>query len=151
MDILADTNILLRRIHRSDPQHRLTNRCLGLLIKDGNRICVTSQNLIELWVVCTRPLENNGLGLSVAHTDRVVARVEQSVMRLPDSDSIYPEWRRLVAEHAVVGKKTHDAHLVAAMKTHSITHILTFNGSDFSRYPGITVIQPQDVVPPNQE
>jgi predicted nucleic acid-binding protein len=145
MDILADTNILLRRIHRSDPQHRLTTLCLGRLIKEGNRICVTSQNLIELWVVCTRPVENNGLGLSVAHTDRIVARVEQSVVRLPDYDSVYPEWRRLVVERTVAGKKTHDAHLVAAMKVHGITHLLTFNSSDFSRYPGITVMQPQDV------
>ena len=46
MDILADTNILLRRIHRGDPQHRITQRCLNRLIKEGNRICVTSQNLI---------------------------------------------------------------------------------------------------------
>ena len=145
MDILADTNILLRRIHRGDPQHRLTTRCLGRLIKDGNRICITSQNLIELWVVCTRPVENNGLGLSVAHTDRIVARVEQSVVRLSDFDSVYPEWRRLVVEHAVTGKKTHDAHLVATMKIHGITRLLTFNSSDFSRYSGITVIQPQDL------
>src|SRR6058998_1270714 len=147
MDILADTNILLRRIHRGDPQHRLTNRCLGRLIKDGNRICATSQNLIELWVVCTRPVENNGLGLSVAHTNRIVARVEQSVSRLPDFDNVYPDWRRLVVEHGVAGKKTHDAHLVATMKIHGITHLLTFNGSDFSRYAGITVMQPQEITP----
>jgi predicted nucleic acid-binding protein len=145
MDILADTNILLRRIHRNDPQHRLTTRCLGRLIKEGNRICVTSQNLIELWVVCTRPVENNGLGLPVAHTDRIVARVEQSVLRLPDHDSVYSEWRRLVVEQTVAGKKTHDAHLVATMKVHDITHLLTFNSSDFSRYPGITVMRPQDI------
>ena len=99
MDILADTNIVLRRIHRRDPQHRITQRCLNRLIKDGNRICVTSQNLIELWTVCTRPVDNNGLGLDTVHTDRILARVERSVVRLPDSDSVYPEWRRLVTAH----------------------------------------------------
>jgi predicted nucleic acid-binding protein len=66
-------------------------------------------------------------------------------VRLPDFDSVYPEWRRLVVEQAVAVKKTHDAHLVATMKIHGITHLLTFNSSDFSRYAGITVMQPQDV------
>src|SRR6266516_2044954 len=87
MDILADTNILLRRIHRRDPQHRITQRCLNRLIKEGNRICVTSQNLIELWTVCTRPNDNNGLGLTVAQTERILTRLERSVVRLPDVDN----------------------------------------------------------------
>ena len=116
-------------------------------IKDGHRVCVISQNLIELWAVCTRPIENNGLGLDVAYTDRIVARVERSVVRLPDSDSIYPEWRRLVTLYAVAGKKTHDARLVAAMNLHGITHIVTFNSDDFARDAGITVIHPQGLAP----
>ena len=144
MDILADTNVLLRRIHRRDPQHRITQRCLNRLVKDGNRICVTSQNLIELWTVCTRPIDNNGLGLSAGQTERILARVERSVVRLPDSDSVYPEWRRLVVLYAVSGKKTHDARLVAAMKIHNIKHVLTFNTGDFARYAGIIVIHPQN-------
>lgn len=69
---------------------------------------MTFQNLIELWVVCTRPVENNGLGLSIAHTDRIVSQVEQAVLRLPDHDSVYFEWRRLVVEQKVAGKKAHD-------------------------------------------
>ena len=143
MDILADTNVLLRRIHRRNPQHRIAQRCLNRLIKDGNRICVTSQNLIELWTVCTRPADTNGLGLSAAQTERILARLERSLVRLPDADAVYPEWRRLVSLHGVSGKKAHDARLVAAMNIHAIQHILTFNGDDFARYPGITVIDPE--------
>ena len=81
----------------------------------GNRVCVTSQNLIEMWAFCTRPIESNGLGLSPSHADLVLASVEHSVFRLSDSDEIYSEWRRLVVTHGVSGKKTHDARLVAAM------------------------------------
>src|SRR5438552_4063863 len=143
IDILADTNILLRRIHRGDPQHRITQRCLNRLIKEGNRICVTSQNLIELWSVCTRPTDNNGLGLAAGQIERILARLERSIVRLPDVDTVY-EWRRLVGLHAVAGKKVHDARLIAAMNIHAITHILTFNRHDFVRYAGITVINPQN-------
>lgn len=142
MDILVDTNILLRRIHRASPQHRQTREALIKLGRDGHRFCVTSQNLIELWAVCTRPLENNGLGLTPGQTERVLARIEPFVFRLPDSDAVYPEWRRLVAAHAVRGKTTHDARLVAAMVVHGVKHILTFNVADFARYTGIEVLHP---------
>jgi predicted nucleic acid-binding protein len=39
----------------------------------------------------------------------------------------------------------HDAHIVAAMNVYGITNLLTFNGPDFIRYPGIHVIHPKDV------
>jgi predicted nucleic acid-binding protein len=54
VDILADTNILLRRIHRGSPQHRQTRDAINRLSKNGYRFCVASQNLIELWAVCTK-------------------------------------------------------------------------------------------------
>jgi predicted nucleic acid-binding protein len=145
MDILADTNVLLRRIHRRDPQHRLAQRALNRLIRQGDRVCVTSQNLIELWSVCTRPADNNGLGLNTAQTERILTRIERAVIRLPDSDNIYAEWRRLAVTHGVSGKKSHDARLVAIMNIQAITHIVTFNTEDFRRYPGITAIHPQSI------
>jgi len=67
---------------------------------------------------------------------------------LRDTPGVYDEWRRLVATHAASGKAAHDARLVAAMMIHEITHILTFNGSDFKRYPGITVLHPQSSLTP---
>jgi predicted nucleic acid-binding protein len=48
----------------------------------------------------------------------------------------------LVAAHKVVGKKTHDARLVAAMNVHGVSHILTFNTGDFKRFVGIQTIHP---------
>ena len=58
---------------------------------------VVPQNLFELWAVFTRPVDQNGLGFSPEQTDRILGRVEASVVRLPESDQIYNEWRRLVA------------------------------------------------------
>jgi predicted nucleic acid-binding protein len=43
------------------------------------------------------------------------------------------------------GKSTHDARLVAAMRVHQVTHILTFNIQDFTRYPGINILSPQAI------
>lgn len=36
----------------------------------------------------------------------------------------------------------HDTRLVAAMLVHGLTHILTFNISDFLPYPEITAVNP---------
>jgi predicted nucleic acid-binding protein len=142
VEILADTNILLRRLHRANPQHRQARDAINKFSRDGNRLCVASQNLVELWAVRTRPVHANGFGLTPGQTGRVLALIESSVIRLPDSDAIYVEWRRLVAAHGVCGKTTHDARLVAAMVVHGVKHILTFNADDFARYTEIEVLHP---------
>ncbi len=66
---------------------------------------------------------------------------------LPDLPAIYPEWKRLVDSCQVSGKNAHDARLVAAMRIHGLTHLLTFNTADFARYTTITVHDPKDAVP----
>ncbi len=60
---------------------------------------------------------------------------------------MFAEWERIVIQQQVAGKNAHDARLVASMKVHSITNILTFNSVDFSRYPDITIIEPQKLSP----
>jgi predicted nucleic acid-binding protein len=42
-----------------------------------------------------------------------------------------------------MGVKVHDAWLVAAMKSHGVGRILTFNSSDFARYDGIECVDPK--------
>ncbi|MEN6357468.1 MAG: hypothetical protein ABFD83_10330 [Armatimonadota bacterium] len=45
----------------------------------------------------------------------------------------------------VNGKQAHDARIVALMLAHGITHILTLNPGDFSRYTGVTPVTPNEV------
>lgn len=144
--ILADTNVLLREIDRGHEQYGLSRGSVRKILERGDTLCVTSQNLIEFWAVCTRPVSTNGLGLRPDQADRALSRVEATVVRLSEeTSSVYLEWRRLVTGCRVSGKKCHDARLVAAMIVHNITCILTFNVQDFERYPGITPIHPATV------
>lgn len=104
------------------------------------------QNLIECWAVLTRPIENNGLGLLPAQAVTILSRIESLVVRLSDDgNEVYPEWRILVTSYRVSGKQSHDARLVAAMKVHGVSHVLTFNTEDFRRYDGIVTIHPQEL------
>lgn len=146
MFYLLDTNILLRLFHRNDPLHPLVRQALSRLRAGGARFCCTSQILGEFWNVSTRPATaRGGFGLTVAETDRRVRIVERIYHLLPDAPAVHNEWRRLLVAHVVAGVQVHDARIVAAMNTHGITHLLTLNGADFRRYPGITIQHPQDV------
>jgi predicted nucleic acid-binding protein len=150
MDVLTDTNILVRGVHRKAAKHREVLRALPILRSRGDRVCVVPQNLYEFWAVATRPLDSNGLGLTPFQADRITSRIEELCAVLRDPRELYDEWRRLIVAHAISGKKAHDARLAAAMNLHGIKHILTLNPGDFGRYPGISIIEPR-VLAPTQE
>jgi predicted nucleic acid-binding protein len=57
-------------------------------------------------------------------------------------------WEALVVAHACHGRVSYDARLVAAMRTHGITRLLTINTTDFARYPGITILDPATFTAP---
>ena len=78
MDLLIDTNILVRRINRHDPQYRDVRHALEEIARRGDRICITPQNMTEFWNVATRPANKNGLALTPSHADRIVRRFEES-------------------------------------------------------------------------
>jgi predicted nucleic acid-binding protein len=72
-------------------------------------------------------------------------RIKGMFLFLPETPAIYPVWEALVTEHRVIGKPAHDARLVAAMRVHGLSAILTFDRTGFSRYPGIEVVHPERV------
>ena len=145
MHCLLDTNVLLRGLDRGHPMYRVVRRALIALRRQDNRLFLTSQNLIEFWAVATRPVDSNGLGMSVQWAAAQLVRIKRFFSVLPDTADAYAEWERIVLQQQVSGKKVHDARLVASMKVHGVAHILTFNTNDFLRYPGITIIHPQSL------
>ena len=74
------------------------------------------------------------------------ARLSAFAALLPDSPDVYLRWKELVFSHEVKGVQVHDAKLVALMLIHQLTHLLTLNPSDFSRYPSVTAVTPEQVI-----
>ena len=146
MSYLVDTNVLLRSVQKSHPMQSDAVRAINLLLRNPEAVSVIPQNLIEFWAVATGPEANNGLGLSVDETARQVASFKSVFMLLPDTNGIFEEWERLVAQHQVLGKQVYDARLVAAMCVHNLTHLLTFNTGDFKRFTAITAVSPESVI-----
>jgi predicted nucleic acid-binding protein len=117
------------------------------LLDQGRDLHIVPQNLVELWVVVTRPIEQNGLGMAPEAAAIELDRIKTAFEFQPDTPAVHPIWESLVIRHRVSGKPAHDARLVAAMLAHGLTAILTFDRTGFSRYPGIEVIHPADAIP----
>ena len=127
------------------PQRDTARVAIKSLTAQGRDLHIVPQNLVELWVVATRPVSQNGLGLSTTEAMAELTRLKSMFPLLPDTPAIYPEWESLVTQYRVYGKPAHDARLVAAMRVHGLTAILTFDKTGFSRYAGIEVVHPADV------
>ncbi len=146
MDVLADSSILLRLLEAGDPLHPSICQAVSVLQGRGERIVIAPQNAAEFWNVCTRPVTaRGGYGLSVEETNARLVIIESLFAVLSEPATTYGIWRSLVVTHGVQGKQVYDARLAALMQAHAISHILTLNGLDFARYPGIIPIDPSSV------
>jgi predicted nucleic acid-binding protein len=143
--ILLDANVALRLAAPTHIQHGVAKTAVSVLQSRSEILAIVPQTIYEFWAAATRPLAVNGLGLSVPACQTEIVRVKKLALFLPDQPTLFAEWESLVIAHQCQGKVAHDARLVAAMRTHGLTDILTFNFRDFQRYPGLTVIDPATV------
>jgi len=143
---LLDTNIILRGSDQNSPNHSLVRDSVNEIIQRGENCLITSQVLIEFWVVATRPIEVNGLGWTPQKTHQEINRLLSLFPLLEETPEIFLQWLHLVANHNIKGKRTHDIRLLAVMVVYKIPYLLTFNPKDFIYLPNITIIQPQELI-----
>jgi len=94
--LLIGASALLGTIQVRHPQYETVLRALEALTARGRDLYIVPQNLVELWVVATRPAERNGLGMSPAAVAAELARIKSMFELLPDTPAIYPVWESLV-------------------------------------------------------
>ena len=142
---LLDTNVLLRLVNSSDRQHPQVSEAVAFLLERGDECWLTSQVLVEFWVVATRPPNANGLGWSVERSrEEIVQLLEQFPLK-SETEHIFPAWLKLVADNQIKGKRTHDARIAAVAMSSDISHILTLNPKDFSGLAGVETVSPEKV------
>src|SRR5437588_11298556 len=96
---LLDTNVLLRLYQPNSPEFSPIRRAVNSLHRRNAALYYLSQNLVEFWNVSTRPVAQNGYGLSPAETDEVARQIERAFILLPEVEAIHHEWRRLVIKY----------------------------------------------------
>ena len=146
MSYVVDTNLLTRSVQNGHPLQLVSHQAINELLQRGETVCVLAQSLYEFWVVATRPLASNGLGLEVADALVRLTHFEGLLEVRLDRPAVFAEWKQLVVNHSVKGKPAHDARIAAAMHVHGLTHLLTFNGADFKRFSHITVVTPDEIL-----
>lgn len=142
MKYALDTNILLRL---RQPEHEHHSACVAAIqtLKSQNyELCILPQNLYEFWVVATRPVENNGLGLDITQAEQELKLLKQLFSLYLDHPDIYEKWEKLIIDYQIKGKRAHDVKIIATMLTHNIQNLLTINIKDFQKFPEIQVINP---------
>ncbi len=146
MDCLVDTNVWLRALAVTHPMKAVARQAIKSLVRDGSQLCIAPRNLVELWNVCTRPVQYNGFGKSAAVTSRYCRLIESFATLLPETPDLFQKWRELVVAHEVSGKQVHDARPSAAMILYGVPSILTFNVQDFVRFKHLEALHPVKVV-----
>jgi predicted nucleic acid-binding protein len=149
MACLIDTSVLARLANTADAQYAAAYRAVTLLHQGGEVLHITPQNLVEFRNLATRSVALNGLGLSTADAEAKAAVFEGLFPLLTESPDIYPAWKTVVEALGIIGKRVHDARLVAVCHAHAVTHVLTFNVAHFQGMagfgPGIFVLDPAAV------
>jgi predicted nucleic acid-binding protein len=146
--ILLDTNILLQYASATDPAFTTVDTAITTLHSRGEVLCMVPQNVYEFWATATRPIASNGLGQSIPECQVQVARPKRLFHFLQDLPTLFAEWESLVVADACHGRVSYDARLVAPMRTHGLSEILTFNTADFARFPGLAILDPTKFAAP---
>lgn len=144
--MLLDTNILARLAQPQHLHHTRARDAVRLLLEQNEELFVVPQNLYEFWVVATRPVGENGLGMATSEAMEELRQIKRLFVLLLDERGIFPEWEQIINVHDVKGRMAHDARLVAAMRRHGLSDLLTFNATHFTRFSDIRVITPENVV-----
>jgi predicted nucleic acid-binding protein len=147
MPYLIDTGVLLRAFDTTSPQQPAIRQALRVLIQRREDLFVSAQNMAEFWNVATRPLVNNGQGLSLPQAERRLRLVERFCLVISEDLASYEIWKSLLTKFGVSGVAVHDARLVATMIAHQIETIVTLNERDFRRYEpaGVLPVTPASV------
>lgn len=142
---LLDTNVLLRSSDANSPLQSVADTSVAQLLSNNHQLFITSQSIIEFWVVATRPSNVNGFGWGVERTRTEIEQILNQFPQLQETPQIFSYWLSLVTRYQLQGKRVHDARLAAVMLAHNVTHLLTFNPADFRTINEIAVVDPQSI------
>jgi predicted nucleic acid-binding protein len=149
MTHLIDTCILVRLANAADPMLPVATNAIVELHRRGETLFLTPQVIVEFRNVATRPVTQNGLGLSATGTDAICAAFELKFPMLPETPEIYLAWKGMVSSMGIIGKQVHDVRLVAVCHVHAIAGVLTFNVGHFHRFAaygaGLVIVDPAKV------
>lgn len=132
--VFLDTNVLLTA---TAPARRLHTQAQSVLTDwpgQGKQLFVSGQVLREYLAVATRPMQENGLGLTLAQALENVESILLRLRLLEEPGAVFSTLKSLLSEVPCTGKQIHDANIVATALAHRVPAILTQNLQHFARF-----------------
>ncbi len=142
-DLLPDTNVWVFATTATAPEHQLAVDTLAAVHAAGVRLWTSQQILREYYRSATRP-QRFAVAVSEAEAEAVgnVWRIARQCRMAADWPDVFAELMRLALATPVHGKQVHDANIVATMRAHGLTHVLTHNLKDFNRFAHLVTVVP---------
>lgn len=135
---LIDTNVLVAATDRTRSGHLAART---LIESDPRALCITPQVLREFLAVATRPVADNGLGMSGARAVAALAEATSTVDLIEETAGSRSLLAALVADDKATGKQVHDANLVASAVVHDVGTVVTANRRHFERFTDLIAIE----------
>ena len=138
--LLVDTNVLLESTDEGRRLHALAIDLFRKAADAGVDLFVGTQVIREYLVVATRPIENNGLGMTTADAlDNVSQFLKRAavVAETLRADDTFVDW---AGRYEVRGKRLHDLQILATASSAGMHALVTANEKDFPNPPPLPVI-----------
>lgn len=140
MMILLDTNVLVHSKLSASPHYTSVTQKLTRFYENEEELVICPQVLYEFYVVATRPVNKNGLGISCQNALHEMNNLQETFTLIAEPIDLFVNWINLVQKYQTLGKSAHDTRLVAFMQGHGISHIYTLNPADLLRYNSVITI-----------
>jgi predicted nucleic acid-binding protein len=143
--VFVDTNVLLTATAPARPLHRAAQQVLAAWPPMGVELCVSGQVVREYLVVATRPSQVNGLALTMADARRNIEAVLQRTRLLDENDAVLRRLLALLGKSRIMGKRVHDAGIVATAEAHRVRKLVTDNAAHFVGLGELEVLELGDL------
>ena len=134
------TNVLIYANQIGSAHHDPAVRLLRQADADGLELWISAQVLREYLAAVTR-VQGHIAPLTMPVAVEQARLLAQRFWILEDGPSVRAQLLTLLSVHPVAGRQVHDANIVATMLAHGVTHLLTFNVADFTRFADIVTIE----------
>jgi predicted nucleic acid-binding protein len=136
----VDTNVLLTACAPARQFHRQALEVFNIWPFRGVTLYISGQIVREFLVAASRPVEKNGLGLSVPDALANIRAMLSRSRLLEENATVVAELLELVHLAGTAGKRVHDQNIIATMKAHRVRHLLTENAQHFVSADDLEVV-----------
>lgn len=135
--MLVDSNIFIYSINKRSPKHKIAQQFLK---ENQLNLDITHQNILEVIRVLTHRKFSSKITIENA-LNLIIEIVRLCRVISPNQDTIYVALE-LIKLNKLKGNRIFDAYLTATAVTNGIFEIATDNTRDFTKFPGIKIINP---------